>query len=157
MQSSGRQTEGSHIGGHRAVEVELLGAGDTQLQEDASQRILASRRQVKVPTFRIPLGYLYQRTIREAAIRGVDPNALALAVVNDACGLRNTVPGGGVDLVLGDRIHPRSPLMIVSGPLVDAVRAAAKKHGTCATRFITWRLGLALEERYQRSVSVDLI
>jgi hypothetical protein len=110
----------------------------------------------RIPTLRIPLGYLFHRTIREAALRGQDSNALALAVVNEACGLRNPVPSGGIELVLGDKIHPRSPLMIVSGPLVDVVRAAAKKHGTCASRFITWRLGLALEEPYQRSV-LDLI
>jgi hypothetical protein len=104
----------------------------------------------KVPTLRIPLKHLYDRTIREAAARGTDPNTLALEAVKTACGLCNPLPGGGVDLVPGDRIHPRSPLMIVSGPLVDVVRAAAKKHGTCASRFITWRLGLALEEPYQR-------
>lgn len=107
-------------------------------------------------TLRVSLGYLYSRIIREAEVRGKDPSGLALDMVLGACGLCNPLPGSGVDLVLGDQIHPGSPLMLVYGPLVDAVRPAAKKHGTCASRFITWRLGLALEEPYQRSV-LDLI
>lgn len=110
----------------------------------------------KVPSIRIPLGYLYGRTIREAGVRGMDPDALAHEVVLKACGLCNPLPNGWVDLNPGDEIHPRSPLMFVRGALVDAVRAAARKHGACATRFVTWRLGLALEEPYQRSV-LDLI
>jgi hypothetical protein len=86
----------------------------------------------------------------------MDPNALALEVMTRACGLCNPPLNGGVELVLGDQIHPQSPLMIISGPLVAAVRFAARKHGTSASRFATWRLGLGLEEPYQCSV-LDLI
>jgi hypothetical protein len=117
---------------------------------------LGQHRPGKTRTLRIPIGYLYGRTIREAGAQRMDPNALALDVVLHACGLHNPPPDGWVELVPGDHIHPRSPLMYVHGPLVDAVRAAARSHGTCASRFITWRLGVALEEPYQRSV-LDLI
>lgn len=106
----------------------------------------------RVKSLRIPLGYLYSRAINEAGARKLDPNAFALGVLMDACGLRNPLLDGRVDLVMGDHIHPRSPLMVVYGPLVDAVRAAARRQGICATRFVAWRLGLALEEPYQRSV-----
>lgn len=125
--------------------------GKTSTVGTTGQKVRVSRAP-KIPTLRIPLGYLYQRILQEAASTDQDPNGFALAVVLTACGLRNPVANGGVDLVSGDQIHPRSPLMLVSGSLVGAVQAAAKKHHTCVSRFIGWHLGLALEEPYQRSV-----
>jgi len=127
-----------------------MGLTDAATQVPAKQMGLIG--QPKIPTLRIPLGYLYQRILREAASTAQDPNAFALAVVTKACGLRIAETNGGVDLILGDQIHPRRPLMIISGSLVGAVRAAAKNHHTCVSRFISWQLELALEEPYQRSV-----